>query len=65
MRLDNDSRPGRPRTLTDERSVKLVADAVEEDHRTTCEKLSRTAGAKTSHECTRTSVACGWATHSA
>ena len=27
--IDNDSRPGRPRTSTDERSVKLVADALE------------------------------------
>ena len=29
--IDNDPRPGRPRTSTDERSVKLVADAFEED----------------------------------
>ena len=29
--IDNDPRPGRPRTSTHERSVKLVADALEED----------------------------------
>ena len=29
MRIDNDPRPGSPRTLTNERSVKLVADALE------------------------------------
>ena len=28
--IDNDPRSGRPRTSTDERSVKLVADALEE-----------------------------------
>ena len=38
---DNDPRPGRPRSSTDERSVKLVADAFEEDRRATCEQLSR------------------------
>ena len=47
---DNDPRPGRPRTLTDERSVKLVADALEEDRRATCEELSLVTGAKTSQE---------------
>ena len=31
MCIDNDPRPGRPRTLTDERSAKLVTDALEED----------------------------------
>ena len=41
---DNDSRPGRPRTSTDERSVKLVAESLEEDHRATCEELSRATG---------------------
>ena len=29
--IDNNPRPGKLRTLTDERSVKLVADALEED----------------------------------
>ena len=44
--IDNDPRPGRPRTSTDERSVKLVADALGETRRATCEELSRTTGAK-------------------
>ena len=42
--IDNDPKPGRPRTSTDERSVKLVADALEEDRRATCEELSRARG---------------------
>ena len=46
--IHNDLRPGRPRTSTDERSVKLVADALEEDRHATCEELSRATGAKTS-----------------
>ena len=33
--IDNDPRPGRPRTSTDERSVKFVAHALEEDSRAT------------------------------
>ena len=37
--IDNDPRPGRPRASTDERSVKLVADILE-DRRATCEELS-------------------------
>ena len=45
--IDNDSRPGRPRTSTDERSVKLVADADDGDSQTTCDDLSRATGAKT------------------
>ena len=58
--IDNDPRPGRPRTSTDEKSVKLVADALE-DRRATCEELSRATGAKTLQENARepTSVACG------
>ena len=48
--IDNDPRPERPRTSTDERSVKLVADALEEDRRATCEELSRATGATTSQE---------------
>ena len=43
--IDNEPRLGRPRTSTAERSVKLVADALE-DHCATCEELSRTMGAK-------------------
>ena len=62
MRIDNDPRPGRPRT----RSVKLVADALEDNRRATCEELSRATGAKPSQENAQepTSVARGWATHS-
>ena len=48
--IDNDPRPGRPRTSTDEIRVKLVADALKEDHRATCEELSRAMGAKMSQE---------------
>ena len=45
--IDNDLRPGRPRTIISERSVKLVADTLEEDRRATREELSRATGAKT------------------
>ena len=50
----------------DERSVKLVADALEEDRRVTCEKISRVTGAKPSHENAQgqISVARDWATNS-
>ena len=43
--------------------MKLVADALEEDRRATCEELSRAAGAKTSQENAQepTSVARDWA----
>ena len=41
MSINNYPRPGRPRTSTNERSVKLVADALEEDCCATCEELSR------------------------
>ena len=66
VNIDNDPKPGRPRTSTDERSVKLVADALEEDRRAICEKLSRATGAKPSQENAQepTSVACDWATYS-
>ena len=37
--IDNDPRPGRPRTSTDEKSVKLVADVLEEDHRVAREEF--------------------------
>ena len=30
--IDSDPRPGRPRTSIDERSMKLVADALDEEH---------------------------------
>ena len=46
--IDNDTRPVRPRTSTDERSAKLVADALQKDRRATCEEISRAMGAKTS-----------------
>ena len=66
VRIDNDPRPGRPRTSTDEGTVKFVADALEEDRRATCGKFSRTTGAKIFQENAEepTSVARGWATHS-
>ena len=48
MSKGNDPIPGRPRISTNERSVKLVADALEKDRRATCEELSRAKGAKTS-----------------
>ena len=44
MSIDNDPRPGRPRTSTDERSVKLVEDAFGEDRPSTSEVLSRATG---------------------
>ena len=43
LSIDNGPKPGRPRTSTDETSVKLVADALEED-RATCEEISRAMG---------------------
>ena len=66
MTVDIDSRSRRPRTSTDERSVKLVADVLEEDRRATFEELSRDMGAKTWQENSQepTSVAHGWTTHS-
>ena len=45
MSIDNDPRSERPRTSTDERSVKLVADALEEDRRASYEEFSRATGA--------------------
>ena len=65
MNIDKDPRLGRPRTSTDERSVKLMADALE-DRLTTCEICSGALGAKTSEENAQypISVARGWATHS-
>ena len=50
------------RTSTDERSVKLLADVLEEDRRATCEELFIATRAKTSQENAQepTSVARGW-----
>ena len=62
--IDSDRRPGRSRTSTDERSVKLVAVALEEDRRATCEDLSRTTRASQENTQQPTSVAIGWAPHS-
>ena len=64
--IDNDPRLWRPRTSSDERSVKLVADALEGDSRETCEELSRATRVKMSQENAHesTSVAPGWVTHS-
>ena len=64
--IDNDPRPGRLKTLTDEKSVKLEVDAFEEDCRATCGELSRLTEAKSLQENAQesTSVACDWATHS-
>jgi len=42
--INDESRPGRPKTSTDERSVKLVVDFLAEDHRATCEEISRGTG---------------------
>ena len=42
--IDNDPRPGRPRTSTYERSVKLIADVLVEDSHTTWEKITRATG---------------------
>ena len=47
LSIDNYPRPGRPKISTDETSVKLVADALEEDRRATCEELSIATGTKT------------------
>ena len=65
MGIDNDPKPERLSTATDERSVKIVADAPE-DRPPTCEELSRSTWAKHSQENAQepTSVAHGWATHS-
>ena len=46
--IDNDPRTGRPRTSTDETSVKLVAEALEDGRSATCEELSRSTGARAS-----------------
>ena len=64
--IGNDPRPGRPRTSTVERSMKLVADVLEEDCRAKCEELSTATGVKASQENAQepTSVDREWANHS-
>jgi|SRR5215510_11429227 len=42
--INDDPRSGRPKTLTDEQSVKLEADFLAEDHRATCEEISQATG---------------------
>jgi len=42
--IKDDQRPGRPKTSTDERSVKLVADFLAQDRRATCEEISQAPG---------------------
>jgi len=42
--INDDPRPGRPKTSTDERSVKLVADFLAEDRRAMCEEISQGTG---------------------
>jgi len=41
---NDDQRPGRPKTSTDERNVKLVADFLAQDRRATCEEMSQATG---------------------
>ena len=65
VNIDNDSRPRRPRTSTDERRVKLVADTLEEDRRAASEELSRATGRENfPGKCTRTDLSCSWLGHS-
>jgi len=53
--INDDQRSGRPKTSTDERSVKLVADFLTQDRRAKCKKiLQATAIAPTSVLCTLT-----------
>jgi len=42
--INDDERPGRPKTSTDERSVKLVEEFLAQDRRATCEEISQAAG---------------------
>ena len=64
--IHSDTRPRSSGTSTDERSVKLVADALEEDHHAACENLSRATGAKSLQKNAQelASVARGWAIQS-
>ena len=41
LTLNDDPRPGRPKTSTDERSVKLVEDVLVHDRRGMCEEISQ------------------------
>ena len=61
----NRFRGGCLRTSTDESNVKLVADALKEDRRATCEELFGDTRVKTSQENVQepTSVTRGWVTH--
>jgi hypothetical protein len=42
--INDDARPGRPKTSAGERSVKLVADFLAEDHRAMCDGISQATG---------------------
>ena len=42
--INDDPRSGRPKTSTDERSVKIVADFLAQDRRATCEEISQATG---------------------
>ena len=42
--INDDPRPRRAKTSTDERSVKLVADFLAEDRRATCKEISQATG---------------------
>ena len=42
--INDDSRPGRPKTSTDERSLKPVADFLAQDRLATCEEISQDTG---------------------
>ena len=42
--INDDPRPGRPKTSTDELTVKLVADFLAQDRRATCEEISQATG---------------------
>ena len=39
--INDDPRPGRPKTSTDERSMKLVVDFLAQDRRATCKEVSQ------------------------
>ena len=42
--INDDPRPGRAKTSTDKRSVKLVVDFLAQDRRATCEEISEASG---------------------
>jgi hypothetical protein len=42
--INDDPRPGRPKTSTDEQSVELVADFLEADHQVKCKEISQATG---------------------